>query len=170
MWNLRYRAHTWLHEHGESADALALIVLRVHLFEAGDGTLEGDLQGSATAYCAASEARWSVGSSGAVAAAKALAGSVRDIFAWICIRIYGAESEQAYIHALDAAFDGGLSSDKNLKSQLLNSFHHIVGGDPNAFKSMSSRQRRRRPRNSMASDAASSRGSGVVNPPLGPDG
>ena len=103
-WDLRYRARKWLHEHGESAHATALIVVLVRFFEGGDGTLEGDLRGSATAYRAASEARWSVGSMGAVAAAKALAGSVRDIVAWRCIGLYGEESEEAYIHALDAAF------------------------------------------------------------------
>ena len=155
-------AERWLHEHGESAHATALIVVLVRFFEGGDGTLEGDLRGSATAYRAASEARWSVGSMGAVAAAKALAGSVRDVVAWRRIRLYGAESKEAFIHALDAAFDGGLSSDHNLRSQLLNSFHRIAGGDPSAFKSRSSQRRKRRPRNRRAP----SRGSGVVTPPL----
>ena len=86
------------------------------------------------------------------------------------MRLSGARSEEVYVATLDAAFDGGLSSDKNLKSQLLNSIHHIVDGDQIAFKSRSSQRRRWRPRNSRASDAASSRGSGVVKPPSGPDG
>ena len=40
---------------------------------------------------------------GAVAAARALAGSVRDVVAWKSIRLCGAESEDAFAHALDVA-------------------------------------------------------------------
>ena len=95
---------------------------------------EEALRGAALAYRAAREARLRAGSTGnAAAAAKALAGAVRDVVAWRCVRLSGADSEDVYIAALDNAFDGGLTGDKDLKSQLLNSFHHVLGGDPNAF-------------------------------------
>ena len=81
---------------------------------------------------------------------------MRDVVAWRCVRLSGADSEDVYIAALDNAFDGGLSGDKDLKSQLLNSFHHVLGGDPNAFKSHSSQRRRRRPRKSRTSPRGSS--------------
>ena len=81
----------------------------------------------------------------APACAKALAGSVRDLVAWRCTRLAGHNCKDSYMACLDHAFDGCLSLDKDLKSQLLNSFHHIVGGADEAFKSQSSQRGRRRP-------------------------
>ncbi len=123
-------------------------------------SLEDDLRGSARAYRAARKARLNAQSGGAAAAAKALAGSVRDVVAWRCVRLSGADSEEVYLRTLDAAFDGGLSGDKDLTSQVLNSFHHLFGPDSHAFKhafkSKSSQRRRRRPRKSRSAPRGSS--------------
>ncbi len=124
---------------------------------AAERSLEDDLRGSARAYLAAREARMNASMGGARSAAKALAGSVRDVVAWRCVRLSGADSEEIYIAHLDAAFDGGFSGDKDLKSQLLNAFHHVIAAaDPNAFKSKSSQRRRKRPRQSRSSPRGSS--------------
>ncbi len=104
-----------------------------------------DLRGSARAYRWAREARKKyVGAPGAESAAKALEGCARDAAVWRCVKLTGPTNEQAYLHALDAAFEGQLEGDKDLKSQLLNSFHHSLGADPDAFKSKSSQKGRRR--------------------------
>ena len=106
------------------------------------------LRNAADAYRVAREVRLRANRDrflNAPACAKALAGSVRDLVAWRCTRLAGHDCEDLYIAWLDHAFDGGLSGDKDLKSQLLNSFHHIVGGADEAFKSHSSQRRRRRP-------------------------
>ena len=121
-------------------------------------SLEDDLRGSAQAYLAARKARSNASNAGSAAAAKALAGSVRDVVAWRCVRLSGAHSEEDYLSTLDAAFDGRLSGDKDLKSQLLNSFHHVIGPDPNAFKSRPSQRRQRLPRKSRSAPRGSSPG------------
>ena len=49
--------------------------------------------------------------------------------------------------------------EKDLKSQLLHSFHNVIGFGPNTFKSKSSQRHRRRPRKSRSSRQESSRSS-----------
>ena len=82
--------------------------------------------------------------------AKAVAGAVRDLVVLRCVRVAGQDSEDEFLGALDEAFGGGLFNDKDLKSQLLNSFHHVVGGAGNAFKSRGCQCRRRGPSMSPA--------------------
>ena len=78
---------------------------------------KASLHHGALAYRAAREARLRAGSTGnAAAAAKALAGAVRDVVAWRCVRLAGHDSEDVYIAALDNAFDGGLSGDKTSRA------------------------------------------------------
>ncbi len=114
------------------------------------------LRGAVRAYLAAREAyeaQKNAGSGGSAAAAKALSGSVRDVVMWKCVKVSGADSEERLLDTLSAACDFNLDSNKDLKSQLLNSFHHIMGDTKEAFKSRSSQRRRRRPRKSRESDA-----------------
>ena len=82
------------------------------------------------------------------AAAKALIVTIRDVVVWQCVRHAGADRQDTFLDTMDAAFDGKLASQKDLTSQLLNSFHHILGtlgGFPGAFRSGNSK-RTRRPR------------------------
>ena len=124
-------------------------------------TLEDDLRGSAQAYRAAREARMEFDSGGRAIAARALASTVRNVVAWRCVRVSGADSEQGFLATLDVAFDGAVTddNDRGLKSQLLLSFHNVIGGGPNAFKSKSSQRRREGPRKSKSSRPGWSRSS-----------
>ena len=126
-----------------------------------DRNLQDDLRGAAQAYRAAREARLEVDSGGGAIAARALASTVRDVVAWRCVRVSGAHSEEGFLATLDVAFDGAVTNyhEKDLKSQLLHSFHNVIGFGPNTFKSKSSQRRRRRPRKSRSSRPGSSRSS-----------
>ena len=126
-----------------------------------DRNLQDDLRGAAQAYRAARRVRLEVDSGGIAIAARALASTVRDVVAWRCVRVSGAHSEEGYLATLDDAFDGAVTNyhEKDLKSQLLHSFHNVIGFGPNTFKSKSSQRRRRRPRKSRSSRPGSSRSS-----------
>ena len=51
----------------------------------------------------------------------------------------GIASEEKFVEALNQAFHGSVSTSYDLKSQLLNSYQHVMGGMPRAFKSQSSK-------------------------------
>ena len=117
---------------------------------------------AASAYCASRELRLNAGKCGnedvaatVIDVAKVLAAAVRDVMVWRCVGLVGAASEHVYIKALDDAFEGGLSGDKDLKAQLLNSFHHELAEDHYAFKSHSSQRRKKRPRKNRRSPPGS---------------
>ena len=165
-WQLKYRAAQWnaqstlqisAHLFGPSsefvadADAVAEGVGRVVPSNPAGRSVEGDFRRSADAYSLAWKAFVNAGSGGGAAAAKALAVSVRDVVAWRCVRLVGAESEDAYMAALDSAFAGGVNSDKRLRSQRLISFHVVIGGGRHARNINASQRRRRRPRKSRSS-------------------
>ena len=48
-------------------------------------------------------------------------------------------SEEAFVEALDPGFDGEVRSDADLKSQLLNSYHHVKRALANHFRSICSK-------------------------------
>ena len=50
------------------------------------------------------------------------------------MRLVGAESENAYIAAIDSAFAGCVNSDRRVRSQWLNSFDAVIVGGRRAIK------------------------------------
>ena len=114
-------------------------------------SVEYDFRRSADACSLAWKAFVNTDSGGGAAAAKALAFSVRDVVACRCVRLVGAESEDAYMAAHDSAFAGGVNSDKRLRSQWLISFDVVIVGGRHAIKINASKQRRRRLRKSRSS-------------------
>ena len=150
---LEIRAHLFglSSEFAADADAAAEGVGRVVPLNPAGRSVEDDFRRSADAYSLAWKALVNTGSGGGAAAAKALAVSVRDVVAWRCVRLVGAESEDAYMAALDSAFAGGVNSDKRLRSQWLISFHVVISGGRHACNINTSQRRHRRPRKSASS-------------------
>ena len=78
--------------------------------------------------------------------AKVVALCIRDVVVWRCVQLSGTYSEKIFEDFLNDAFNGALTSDYVLKSQLLNSFHHVFEKDTERFVSHSSHRRRKRAR------------------------
>jgi len=81
---------------------------------------------------------------GARKSVKALACSLRDavVKRGVCAQ-GGFSSEDQFVEAIDPGFDGGLRDDDELKSQLLNSYHHIMRSSADYFRSKCSKKKRR---------------------------
>ena len=74
----------------------------------------------------------------AAAAARAAARAVRNTLTWRCVRCKGAEcGETEFVDFQDDAFKGMVKQDTDLQSQLLNSYRHVMGSAPCAFRSRS---------------------------------
>ena len=81
---------------------------------------------------------------------KLLVPAVRDVVVWKCVLSNCVNREDALLAELDKAFEGRLLIDTDLKSQLLNSFHHIFGKLPFAFSSANASPKSRASRKKRA--------------------